>query len=429
MAANQPSLSMSLPFLTSAPGKVIIFGEHSAVYNEPAVAASVSALRTYLLVSKHEDPCAIELDFPDINFKHKWSHNEFDCILKDEENVKALNEARTNTRNLSDKLVKSLEDMHSNLRKSLFFHAAFSFSYLYLCLCPEVKGIRFCVKSTLPIGAGLGSSASISVALALAMSRLSGIIDTSRELSVQDKKLINEWSFISEMCIHGTPSGIDNAVATYGNAVLFKREMDGTTNFEFVEDFPQIPMLLTYTKIPRSTKTLVSNVRDLVTRHPNIAKPILTAMGQLAVRGAELLNSLNDENHPELIELVRVNHGLLISLGVSHPGLEMIRYLSDTLDVGSTKLTGAGGGGCALTILKKDANESAVSTFKNTLKSEHGYEIYQTDLGGIGCSVLPREAIDNYHLDRICKLFSEEVESTLLDEVLLPGRCSLSWVF
>ena len=71
---------MSLPFITSAPGKVIIFGEHSAVFNEPAIAASVASLRTYLLISKSKDPDVIELDFPDIKFDHKWLHTSLEII-------------------------------------------------------------------------------------------------------------------------------------------------------------------------------------------------------------------------------------------------------------------------------------------------------------------------------------------------------------
>lgn len=420
---------MSLPFLTSAPGKVIIFGEHSAVYNEPAVAASVSALRTYLLVSESEDPNVVEIDFPDIGFKHKWICSEFDYILKDEANLAVLKEAQANTRDLSTRLVELLDQLHLGLKNSLFYHTAFCFSYLYLCLCPDVKGIKFSVKSTLPIGAGLGSSASISVALVLGLTRLGGMINATDKFSVQDKKLINDWSFVGEKCIHGTPSGIDNAVATYGNAVLFKREMDGTTNLEFVEDFPQIPMVLTYTKIPRSTKTLVSNVRDLVSRQPNIIRPILLAMGQLAVRGAEILDSLDDKNYDELVELVRVNHGLLVSLGVSHPGLEIIRSLSDSLDVGSTKLTGAGGGGCALTILKRNTSEVTVEKFKCQLESEHSYSTYQTDLGGIGCSLLTNKAIPVECLEQIYELFGDEGDKRQLDEILLPGKCDLSWIY
>ncbi|CAR28670.1 hypothetical protein ZYGR_0U00280 [Zygosaccharomyces rouxii] len=417
---------MSVPFLVSAPGKVIIFGEHSAVYNEPAVAASVSALRTYLFVEPSEDPEEIELDFPDINFNHKWHYNDFASILQDAE---GLEEARLNTRELSQKIVSQLEVVQGELRNTLYYYAALCFCYLYVCLCPHIKGMKFHVKSTLPIGAGLGSSASISVALSLAMAHLSGHIRADKpELSVSEKKFINTWSFLGEKCIQGTPSGIDNAVATYGNAVLFKREMDGTTNFEFVEQFPQIPMVLTYTKIPRSTKTLVGNVRELVIRQPNVIKPVLTAMGQLALRGTEILDSLDDKNYEELLELVRVNHGLLVALGVSHPGLELVRFECDTNALGATKLTGAGGGGCLLTILHKTTTQEQVQQFKTKLESSYGYKTFQTDLGGIGCGILPRDLIADDKLENIKSLFCQEVSNDRIDQLLLPGKTDLHWI-
>ena len=77
-------------------------------------------------------------------------------------------------------------------------------------------------------------------------------------------------------------------------------------------------------------------------------------MGHIATRGALVLSQIDkdDDKYDELLELVRINHGLLVSLGVSHPGLELVKSLSDSLGVGSTKLTGAGGGGCSLTLLK-----------------------------------------------------------------------------
>ncbi|EDO16551.1 hypothetical protein Kpol_1064p33 [Vanderwaltozyma polyspora DSM 70294] len=420
-----------IPFITSAPGKVIIFGEHSAVYNEPAVAASVSSLRTFLLVEDGAHRDTVALNFPDIKFHHEWRHSEIHQVIKLAEADGLLTKARKDTNNLSQPLVTLLEEkLLGSLKESLHFHAAFCFIYLYVCLCPNVNHVKFSLKSTLPIGAGLGSSASISVALSLAMAKLGGHIKSTESLTSADKKYINSWSFIGEKCIHGTPSGIDNAVATYGNAVLFKKEDNGSTNFQFIDNFPKIPMILTYTRIPRSTKVLVSNVRELVEKYPSIFKPILQSMGHLANDGADILRNLNDKNYNDLLELVRVNHGLLVSLGVSHPGLEIIKSLSDTMDLGSTKLTGAGGGGCSLTILKKDVTQDQIKTFKSILKEKHNYGTYDTDLGGMGCSFVSLDSIPEKDAI-VIKAILEARESPReqLTKFLFSDESVLTWKF
>lgn len=86
-------------------------------------------------------------------------------------------------------------------------------------------------------------------------------------------------------------------------------------------------------------------------------------------------------------ELIRINHGLLISLGVSHPKLERIRELVDHAGVGWTKLTGAGGGGCSITLLKPDVEQSILDELDAKLSNE-GFEKYKTTLGGDGVGVL-----------------------------------------
>lgn len=45
------------------------------------------------------------------------------------------------------------------------------------------------------------------------------------------------------------------------------------------------------------------------------------------------------------------NHEHLVTLGVSHPALETIRSKTAVPHGLSTKLTGAGGGGCAVTLI------------------------------------------------------------------------------
>ncbi|CAH01383.1 mevalonate kinase [Kluyveromyces lactis] len=408
------------PFIVSAPGKVIIFGEHSAVFNKNAIAASVSSLRTYLLIEQSKDGDGVELDFPDINYDSKWSTEELKTI--DSEVVKQA----AGLKHLCPKLKEQLNLLLEGLKDSLNYYAALSFLYLYLSLCPNVKGLKFTVKSTLPIGAGLGSSASISVCLALAMARMGGHISCDKSISQEEKEFINHWAFIGECCIHGTPSGIDNAVATYGNAVKFKRQEDGSTKFDQISNFPQLPMVLTNTRIKRSTKILVSGVGDLVNRKPLITEPILEAMNQVALRGSELLSDISKDIHyDELLELIRINHGLLVAIGVSHPGLEVIKQLSDELKIGQTKLTGAGGGGCAFTLLNKDVDHSSVRKFHEKLHSNYGYQIFETGLGGVGCCFVD---LKNEQYESLKHLFIDSATVQEVSLALLPSPDgSLTW--
>ena len=82
-------------------------------------------------------------------------------------------------------------------------------------------GLKLHAVSQLPVGAGLGSSASYSVCLAASLLIYFGIIE-----DVSDKKnleVVNSWAFLAEKVIHGTPSGIDNTVATFGGAIAYTR--------------------------------------------------------------------------------------------------------------------------------------------------------------------------------------------------------------
>ena len=52
-------------------------------------------------------------------------------------------------------------------------------------------------------------------------------------------------------------------------------------------------------------------------------------------------------------QLFRTNHHLLCALGVGHPALSAVVEASEVRGM-SCKLTGAGGGGCAITLLPLD---------------------------------------------------------------------------
>ena len=95
-----------------------------------------------------------------------------------------------------------------------------------------------------------------------------------------------------------------------------------------------------------------------------------------------------------LRKLVNINHGLLVALGVSHPALETVKIIGDKHRIGATKLTGAGGGGCAITLVNDDVEESVIH---NAIKEfeDSGYESFETSLGGKGVGILFHEDLDD----------------------------------
>lgn len=348
----------SKPFVVSAPGKVILFGEHAVVHAKPAIASAV-ALRTYLLVAPPRAGDVLELDFPDVGLEVTWHPKDlpWDAVAKSDGVPTTLD----------PKFVERLQPLVSKCKNTFQHAAALAFLYLYMSVCkPDTPPRRFYLKATLPIGAGLGSSASFSVALAAAFLLLSGDIASPDGNSAANETaldLINRWSFIGESCVHGTPSGIDNAVATRGGAVVYRRNQPLVP----IHNFPQIRFLLVDTGISRRTLELVDGVRRRKDEFPAVMDPALDAIEAITLRAQQIFedraagsaSSLTHDEHVQLARLIQMNHGLLVTLGVSHPALENIKMECDRLSIGAAKLTGAGGGGCAVVLIPSDDDTAA----------------------------------------------------------------------
>lgn len=391
------------PFIVSAPGKVIIFGEHSAVYGKPAIAAALS-LRCYLLATPNENSDIIRLEFPDIELSYSWKKSDLPWEL-----IKSVSQTENGVPKVSEELVpeitQALSSILSDVNSKMHHTACFCFLYLYCNLCDNsTPGMTFSVRSTLPIGAGLGSSASTSVCLAAALATLGGWVSKA-ELTNDDHvpsgepadlHFIDSWSLIGEKCFHGNPSGVDNAVATHGGAVMFQRSSQPRQPSvrTAIRNFPPVKLLLTNTKVPRSTAELVGGVGKRHRKYTKTSSSILDAMGHLATEAHEAIitPSFGESEHKKLLELVDINHGLLVALGVSHPVLEKVRIISDVHKIGATKLTGAGGGGCAITLINDNASENDIEDAIVEFEKE-GFECFKTCLGGKGVGILYSEDV------------------------------------
>ncbi|KAF2749457.1 mevalonate kinase [Sporormia fimetaria CBS 119925] len=388
---RKQSSPMMPPFMVSAPGKVIVYGEHAVVHGKAAIAAAIS-LRSYLLVSfLSKSHRTVTLRFPDIQLEHTW---DLDDLPWDAFSAKSKKKYYYDlVTSLDPDLLTALQPHIATVspkvpEASRKIHHASATSFLYLFLSLASRKTPPCVytlRSTIPIGAGLGSSASIAVclstALLLQIRALAGPHPDQppRECETQIER-INRWAYVGEMCIHGNPSGVDNTVASGGKAVLFQRtQLDKSPTVTPIWNFPELPLLLVNTRQSRSTKVEVAKVATLRRKHPVIAENILDAIGQITESAHTLLTSPGfDPTSPasleHLGELVTMNHGLLVALGVSHPKLERIRELIDHTGIGWTKLTGAGGGGCAITILKPQAPVQNGNGVNHDTSSSSEYE-------------------------------------------------------
>ncbi|KAH9904739.1 mevalonate kinase like protein [Xylariomycetidae sp. FL2044] len=401
---RRKSSPMMPAFMVSAPGKVIVFGEHSVVYGKAAIAASIS-LRSYLLVTTlSKSRRTVCLRFPDIDFTHTWNIDDLPWDRFSHSSKKKLYYDLVTS--LDPELVEAIQPHladisphKSSAERKIHQNSAAAFLYLFLSLgSKKFPGCIYTLRSTIPIGAGLGSSASIAVCLAAALlvqiRALSGPHpDQPHEEARLQIERINRWAFVAEMAIHGNPSGVDNTVATQGKAVVFQRtDYQKPSIVTPLWDFPELPLLLVDTRIPKSTAAEVAKVAKLKDTHQKLVGSILDAMDKIT-RSAESLiheddfDSRDTESLRRVGELMTINHGLLSSLGVSHPRLERIRELVDHEGIGYTKLTGAGGGGCSITLMKPDAEKEKVKKLEDQL-DEEGYQTFKTTLGGDGVGVL-----------------------------------------
>ena len=385
--------------------------EKLAEKNQKAIAAAIS-LRSYLLVTAlSKSKRTISLRFPDINLSHTWNIDDlpwgtfshpskktyyYDLVTSlDPELVAALKP------HLADVSV----DAPENVRKQ-HQNSALAFLYLLLSLGSQsFPGCLYTLRSTIPLAAGLGSSASVSVCIAAALllqiRTLSGPHpDQPPEEARLQVERINRWAFVGEMCIHGNPSGVDNTVSTQGKAVVFQRQ--DYTKPPLVKplwNFPELPLLLVDTKQSKSTAAEVAKVGVLKKTHPEITESILNAIDKVTEGAAALIghgefDHLDTGSLEELGKLMTINHGLLVALGVSHPRLDRIRELVDHEGIGWTKLTGAGGGGCAITLLKPGIPLERLWRLERTL-DEEGYRKFETTLGCDGVGVLWPAIIKN----------------------------------
>ncbi len=278
----------------SAPGKIILFGEHAVVSGAVALG---SAIDLRARVSVQDLPGSVLIKTEDLTLQGF----SFD---------------------LTTGRLKSAQAAHATRYISAVLREF------------DVKDMQISIESSLPAAAGLGSSASIVVAAVAAVSRHQGHCLSRKEIA--------ETSYRLEKKVQqGLGSPMDTALATYGGYLQISQDIRPL-------DLPPLKIVVGYTKIPHDTRSEVEKVQDLKKRYSDLVGPIFLAIGAISQRAVSLIR---EQNIAELGQLMNINHGLLASLGVSSRELEELVYAANGAGGAlGAKLTGAGGGGCMISL-------------------------------------------------------------------------------
>lgn len=278
-------------FSASAPGKIILFGEHAVVYHRPAIAVPVEQVSAKAIVTAdlRAPKGCVRIQAQDIGMEAQLSDLTIDHPL-----AAAIHQTAS------------------------------------LVGAEHIPACTIKIISTIPVAAGLGSGAAVTVAIARAFSAFLGH-------PLADEQVCR-LAFEVERIHHGSPSGIDNTVITYGKPVYYVKD----ETIHQLHPQKSFTIVIGDTGIQSPTGLAVGDVRLAWQAHKeqyeamfdSIAAIVDSARSAIAGGMIELLGPLMD-----------ANHGLLRKIGVSSAELDKLVRAAREAGASGAKLSGGGRGG------------------------------------------------------------------------------------
>lgn len=294
--------------IASAPGKVILFGEHFVVYGIKAIL------------------CAI-----DKRVKVTSSTTESNSI-----------DIKSNLGSISIPKSKSLDELKSPLLPFIYLSKKMIHRF------DHPGGISVTIDSSIPSGVGLGSSSACCVAAAASISGL---------FNHFSKDEIVNLAIEAEKTIFKDTSGADCSVCTYGGIMEYDKE----NGFKKIESSLNFPLVIVNSGIVHSTNKVVKKVNEFKKKNELI-------FSSLCEKETELVNkvilSLKNNDFTSLGKIMTQNQEYLEKLGVSNSVLRNMIEIANKTSFGS-KITGAGLGGCIISCVDESNLKSTLKNLQN----------------------------------------------------------------
>ena len=292
----------------SAPGKLMLFGEHAVVYDRPCLVTAVNK-RISATVSL-EPGDQIRIEAPDVTVH--------DYVIK----IENLGENQQTPPG-----VKFVEFSLMNFFKKYAIKS----------------GVNISTKSDFSSKFGFGSSSAVTVALLKALTVLF-------EIKAENKDLF-DLAYKTVLDVQGVGSGFDLAAGIWGGTLYF---VGGGKEITPV-DTKKWPLVVGYTGIKADTATLVKKVAKLYQNHRVVIDNVFDSMKIIANQAKK---EATTGDFAKLGELMNINQGLLDSIGVSTKELNNLTIEARSSGAWGAKLSGAGGGDCMIALVSDEKRMS-----------------------------------------------------------------------
>lgn len=292
----------------SAPGKLMLFGEHAVVYGRPCIVTAVNH-RMSVSIDKRNDENII-VNAPEMNVRdYKIS-------------------------------IDNLNGKHP--RETAFvLTAAKNFFDKY----GRESGLDIKTHSEFSSKFGFGSSSAVTVSTIKALSELFGAKISKKELF--------DISYKTVLDVQRVGSGFDVASAIYGRTLYF---IKGGKTIEEIK-IKEIPIIVGYTGVKADTSTLVKRVSEKLEAENEKISNIFDKIGNIVIQSKE---KIRKSKWSEAGFLMNENQKYLEMLEVSSPELDRLIASSNKNGAYGSKLSGAGGGDCMIALASKE-NTAIVS--------------------------------------------------------------------
>ena len=302
--------------IASAPGKVILFGEHFVVYGVKAILCSINKRVTVTAEKTSERKISINSKIGKLEIEPDKPISEINSPLKP-------------FYYLANKAVENKD-----------------------------TGIHIQIDSEIPLGAGLGSSSACCVAGAAAIFKLFGNISREEIL-----KLAIE----AERTIFENTSGADCTVCTYGGIM----EYDKNKGFKKIEHEPNFQLVIINSNMEHSTQSMVSKVKEFENKNKEEFSKLSNLESKLV---EDVLKLVKENKIQEIGQKMNQNQEYLENIGISNNELTKMIKIGQESSFGA-KITGSGGGGCIFALTNESNLQNILKKFK-----DNNYECFSTKI-------------------------------------------------